>query len=59
MGQTGIFLITTGDIQVLPKFLKAADAYQKAPPDEVMDAILIAVTNRPHSTLNHIQVLKK
>lgn len=37
MGQPGIFLVTTGDIQVLPKFLKAAAAYQEIPPEETMD----------------------
>ncbi|MEJ2166470.1 MAG: aldo/keto reductase [Desulfobacterales bacterium] len=40
MAQAGIFLITTGDIQVLPKFLAAAAAFQKAPPVEAMDAMV-------------------
>jgi aryl-alcohol dehydrogenase-like predicted oxidoreductase len=40
MAQAGIFLITTGDIQVLPKFLAAAAAFQKAPPVETMDAMV-------------------
>ena len=40
MDQTGIFLITTGDLQVLPKFLAAAADFQKAPPDDVMAAMV-------------------
>lgn len=40
MNQAGIFLITTGDLQVLPKFLAAAAGFQKAPPDEVMETMV-------------------
>jgi len=40
MDQSGIFLITTGDLQVLPKFLAAAADFQKAPPDDVMAAMV-------------------
>jgi len=47
MGQAGIFVITTGDIQVLPKFLKAASAYQETPPDEVMDAMVVRQGMQP------------
>ena len=36
MGQTGVFLITTGDIRVLPKFLAAVAGFQKAPADDEM-----------------------
>ena len=40
MGISGIFLITTGDIQVLPKFLAAAADFQKSPSDEAMEAMV-------------------
>jgi len=40
MGIHGIFLITTGDIQVLPKFLAAAAGFQKSPSDEAMEAMV-------------------
>jgi aryl-alcohol dehydrogenase-like predicted oxidoreductase len=40
MGVSGIFLITTGDIQVLPKFLAAAADFQKSPSDEAMEAMV-------------------
>jgi aryl-alcohol dehydrogenase-like predicted oxidoreductase len=40
MGQTGLFLVTTGDLQVLPKFLAAAAEFQKAPSDDTMKAMV-------------------
>ena len=40
MNQKDTFLITTGDLQVLPKFLAAAADFQKAPPDDVMAAMV-------------------
>jgi aryl-alcohol dehydrogenase-like predicted oxidoreductase len=40
MGISGIFLITTGDIQVLPKFLAAAAGFQKSPSDEAMETMV-------------------
>jgi len=40
MGISGIFLITTGDIQVLPKFLAAAAGFQKSPSDEAMEVMV-------------------
>ena len=40
MGVSGIFLITTGDMQVLPKFLAAAADFQKSPSDEAMEAMV-------------------
>jgi len=39
MGISGIFLITTGDMQILPKFLAAAADFQKPPSDEAMEAM--------------------
>ena len=40
MGQPGLFLITTGDMQVLPKFLAAAADFQTSPSDEAMEAMV-------------------
>ena len=40
MGQPGLFLITTGDMQVLPKFLAAVAGFQKAPPDNEMETVV-------------------
>jgi predicted aldo/keto reductase-like oxidoreductase len=42
MGISGIFLITTGDLQVLPKFLAAAAGFQKPPSAEAMEAMVTA-----------------
>lgn len=47
MDQAGIFLITTGDIQVLPKFLAAVAAFQKAPSIEAMDAMVVRQRMQP------------
>jgi aryl-alcohol dehydrogenase-like predicted oxidoreductase len=47
MDQADIFLITTGDIQVLPKFLAAAAAFQKAPSIEAMDAMVVRQGMQP------------
>jgi aryl-alcohol dehydrogenase-like predicted oxidoreductase len=38
----GIFLISVGDLQELPKFLDAAAGYQSPPPDEEMQAVVEA-----------------
>ena len=40
MGKTDAFIITTGDLQVLPKFLAAAVSYREAPPDDVMKTMV-------------------
>jgi len=40
MGISGIFLITTGDMQILPKFLAAAADFQRSPSDEAMEAMV-------------------
>jgi aryl-alcohol dehydrogenase-like predicted oxidoreductase len=39
-GLPGIFLNTVGDLQELPKVLKAADGFEKRPPEEEMHAIV-------------------
>jgi aryl-alcohol dehydrogenase-like predicted oxidoreductase len=40
LGYPGIFLNTVGDLQELPKVLKAADRFKKRPTDEEMNAIV-------------------
>jgi aryl-alcohol dehydrogenase-like predicted oxidoreductase len=39
-GIAGIFLITVGDMQELPKFLEAATGFQKSPSDEQMKEVV-------------------
>ena len=43
----GIFLITVGDLQELPKFLDAAAGYQSAPSDEEMLSVVVAQGMEP------------
>lgn len=40
LGMPGIFLNTVGDLQELPKVLKAADGFEKRPTEEEMHAIV-------------------
>ncbi len=40
LGIPGIFLNTVGDLQELPKVLKAADIYEEGPPDEEMNRLV-------------------
>jgi aryl-alcohol dehydrogenase-like predicted oxidoreductase len=40
MGKSGLFLITTGDMQVLPSFLAGTADFQKAPSDEAMEEMV-------------------
>jgi predicted aldo/keto reductase-like oxidoreductase len=40
MGIADLFLITTGDIQVVPKFIAAAACFQKSPSDEAMETMV-------------------
>jgi aryl-alcohol dehydrogenase-like predicted oxidoreductase len=40
LGIPGIFLNTVGDVQELPKVLKAADGFEKRPTEEEMNAIV-------------------
>ena len=40
MGQPGIFLITTGDMQVLPKFLASAADFIEPPTDDQMETLV-------------------
>lgn len=40
MGQPGIFLITTGDMQVLPRFLTSAADFTDPPTDDQMEALV-------------------
>jgi aryl-alcohol dehydrogenase-like predicted oxidoreductase len=47
MGKTDAFIITTGDLQVLPKFLAAASRFQNAPPDDEMKTMVAEHDMRP------------
>ena len=40
LGIPGVFLNTVGDLQELPKVLKAADTYEGSPPDEEMNRLV-------------------
>lgn len=40
LGLAGIFLITVGDLQELPKFLKAAASFQSSPTDAQMNKVI-------------------
>jgi hypothetical protein len=40
LGIPGIFLNTVGDLQELPKVLRAADRYGERPPDEEMNKLV-------------------
>src|SRR5215207_786831 len=40
LGRPGIFVITAGDLQLLPKVLDAAERAQAAPPDREMQALV-------------------
>ncbi|CAB1078523.1 hypothetical protein D1AOALGA4SA_6261 [Olavius algarvensis Delta 1 endosymbiont] len=40
LGKPGLFLITTGDMQVLPTILAAAADFQTSPPDEDMELMV-------------------
>jgi aryl-alcohol dehydrogenase-like predicted oxidoreductase len=41
MGKSGLFLITTGDMQVLPSFLAGAADFQNSPSDEAMEEMVV------------------
>ena len=40
MGLSNSFVITAGDMQILPKMLKAAKKYEKQPSEKEMDALV-------------------
>jgi hypothetical protein len=40
LGIPGVFLNTVGDLQELPKVLRAADRYEERPPDEEMNRLV-------------------
>jgi aryl-alcohol dehydrogenase-like predicted oxidoreductase len=39
LGRPEVFLLTTGDVEILPKLLDAAERYEKRPSDEQMDEL--------------------
>lgn len=40
MGRPGVFVITTGEVHLLPRFLEAAERFERAPPDAAMQALV-------------------
>jgi hypothetical protein len=36
LGRPGVFLITTGDVEILPRLLDAAERFESRPSDEQM-----------------------
>jgi aryl-alcohol dehydrogenase-like predicted oxidoreductase len=47
LGREGIFVITTGDVNVLPKFLDAAEGYTTPTPDAAMQALVERAAMEP------------
>lgn len=47
LGLKGSFMITPGDVQILPKVLKAASSFEEAPPDHEMETIVEAHDFQP------------
>ena len=39
LGNPQVFLLTTGDVAILPKLLDAAERFEARPSDEQMDAL--------------------
>jgi hypothetical protein len=48
LGRDGVFLLTTGDVDVLPKLLDAAERFERRPADEEMARL---VTDREMAPL--------
>ena len=40
LGRPEVFLLTTGDVEILPKLLDAAERYEKRPSDEEMEELI-------------------
>ena len=47
LGNPQVFLITAGDMQILPKVLDAAERFEARPPDEEMDALVEELDIQP------------
>jgi hypothetical protein len=47
LGRPGIFVITAGDLQLLPKVLDAAERAQAAPPEGEMQALVERLQMEP------------
>jgi aryl-alcohol dehydrogenase-like predicted oxidoreductase len=47
LGEPGIFVITTGDVNVLPKFLEAAERFSARPSDADMDRMVEQLQMEP------------
>lgn len=47
LGREGIFVITTGDVHILPQFLDAAERFESAPSDDAMQALVERTAMEP------------
>jgi aryl-alcohol dehydrogenase-like predicted oxidoreductase len=47
LGNTEVFLITAGDMHILPKVLDAAERFEARPPDEDMEALIEELDIQP------------
>ena len=47
MGREGIFLNSTGDVEVLPRFLDAASRFQARPTEAEMDELVARAHPQP------------
>jgi hypothetical protein len=47
MGEAGIFVITTGDVNVLPKLLDAAERFSARPTDTDMEQMVSRLQIEP------------
>jgi aryl-alcohol dehydrogenase-like predicted oxidoreductase len=47
LGREGIFVITTGDVNILPRFLDAAERFETTPSDEAMQALVERTAMEP------------
>jgi hypothetical protein len=47
MGNPDVFLISTGDVQILPKVLDAARRFEVRPSEEEMQALLAELAMEP------------
>jgi hypothetical protein len=47
LGNPEVFVITAGDMQILPKMLEAAERFEERPSDEEMDALIEEMDIQP------------
>ena len=47
LGRPEAFLLTTGDVELLPRLLDAAERFERRPSDEQMDALAARAEAQP------------